>query len=176
MKYEFNEINLIIINKEKIKVSENHVFISSFGKKNNKIKKLPTLQYIINHDYMIYSFELFHEKFVQNNNKVLKLIINNKLNNLVATYSIPANEGFHYFLKKIGYLKVKLKLISNIRNMSHMFHFEKENYFFKSKFIQTSSYLSSVKHLDKIGTKYVKDMSFMFFYCSLLKSLSDISK
>ena len=59
-------------------------------------------------------------------------------------------------------LKIKLKGIDNITNMSYMFY--------------GCSSLLSLPDISRWNTNNVTDMSYMFYNCSSLSSLSDISK
>ena len=97
---------------------------------------------------------IFGKEFVENNNNICKIIIDNKEYEICSKYNIK-----DYNKNK---LEIKLKGINNINNMSNMFR-------------QCSSLLSS-PNIYKWNTKIVTNMSYMFCGCSSLLSLPDISK
>ena len=99
------------------------------------------------------NIKIFGSKFVKNNKNICKMIIDNKEYELAEKYKV---KGYN---KK---LKIKLKGINHITNMSDMF--------------SDCSSLSSLPDISKWNTTNVYNMSYMFSYCSSLSSLPDISK
>ena len=100
---------------------------------------------------------IFGEAFVNNNKKNCKIIYNNKeyplkeyLNNIDKEYNNKDE------------IKIKLKGINNITNMSYMF--------------SECEALSSLPDISKWNTSNVNDMSNIFNGCEVLSSLPDISK
>ena len=114
MKYEFNKRIIILGMKNREEKNIMDILILSSGKinRNKNFKKIPTFTYTRENNYLS-TLILFDKTFIENNGKILKLIINNKLNNLINKYVIP----LELFCKDFK-LKVKLKIISNILNMS----------------------------------------------------------
>ena len=98
--------------------------------------------------------QLFHSNFIERNKNKLKLIIDGKEQDLIGIYKLSNNN------KDI--LKVKLKGITNVTDMSWMFY--------------GCSSLTSLPDIYKWNTTNVTDMSYMFCGCSSLTSLPDISK
>ena len=122
--------------------------------------------------------KLFGSNFVVNNKYKCKIIYNN--------YESELKE----YLDCIkGEIKIKLKGINNITNMSYMFSgcnslsslsdISKVN---TSKITNMTSMfrecktLSSLPDISKMNTSNVIDMSWIFYECNSLSSLSDISK
>ena len=80
------------------------------------------------------------------------MIIDNKGYDIQEEYKVKSNKN-----KK---LKIKLKGIDNVTNMSSMFEW--------------CSSLSSLPDISKWNTNNVTNMSFIFYDCSKLSSLPDI--
>ena len=97
---------------------------------------------------------IFGSKFVKNNKDICKMIIDKKEFEITEKYKVKR--------KKNKKLKIILKGIDNVTNMSDMF--------------SGCSSLSSLPDISKWNTSNVTDMSCMFFGCSSLSSLPDISK
>ena len=100
-----------------------------------------------------YEIKLFGEKFIENNKNNCKIIIDNKDQDLIEYLKINKNEKI---------LKIKLKEIKTITNMSYMLSY--------------CNSLTSLPDISNWNTSNVTNMSYMFYYCSSLKSLPDISK
>ena len=98
--------------------------------------------------------KIFGVIFVQNNKNICKMIIDDKDYELTNIYKIQRNNN--------NKLKIKLKGINNITNLSCMFY--------------GCTSLSSLPDISKWNTNNVTDMSFMFYNCTSLSSLPDISK
>ena len=124
------------------------------NKKYNK-KKITTINYFINNDEKI---KIFGNIFVKNNRKNCRLIINNKEKEL-KEYEIlnKIKENNKINIKKIK--KIKIKIYDNLLNIEKMFEECK-----------------SIKIINKINISYVRNMSKIFYGCTSLKSLPDISK
>jgi len=117
---------------------------------NNKdITEINIIYNIKNEEYI----KLFGYKFVENNKNICKMIIDNK------EYEIEDKYDVKNYNKNI--LKIKLKEINIITNMSYMFY--------------KCSSLLSLPDISKWNTNNVKNMSYMFDGCSSLSSLPDIS-
>ena len=124
---------------------------NSNNKKSNKDIQEINIVYNINNKEII---RLFGDKFVRNNKKICKMIIDNKKYKIEAEYNVK-----NYKKNK---LEIKLKGIKNITNMSYMF--------------SGCSSLISLPDISKWNNNNVTNMSFMFYGCSSLISLPDISK
>ena len=115
--------------------------------------------YDISKNWIFYKTEMlnitkiFDEKFIKNNSNICKMIIDNKEYNLEEYFRTTNNNGV---------LKIKLKGIENIIDMSNMFYGCKS--------------LLSLPDISKWNTINVTNMSYMFYGCELILSLPDISK
>jgi len=98
--------------------------------------------------------KIFGSEFVENNNNIYKLIIDNKEYKITKNYKIKDDN------KNI--LKIKLKGINNVTNMSFMFY--------------ECSSLLSLPDISKSNTNNISNLSYMFYECSSLLSLPDITK
>ena len=123
---------------------------TSNSKKNKDITEINIIYNIKNEDYI----DLFGHTFVENNKDICKMIIDNEEYELKCLYKVKINKN--------NILKIKLKGINNITNMSFMF--------------SGCSLLSSLPDISKWNTKNVTNMNYMFSKCSSLVSLPDISK
>jgi len=115
--------------------------IYDINKKNKKIEK--------DED----AINIFGEEFVKNNKNICKMIIDDE------EYEIKQKFNIKNYNKKL--LKIKLKGINNIINMSYMFY--------------NCSSLSSIPDISKWNTNNVADMSYLFYNCSSLSSITHIS-
>ena len=111
--------------------------------------------YNINNENAI---KIFGKNFVGNNINKCKIVFNDKEYNLMEYFNIDNNIASNQLNK----LKIKLRNINNITNMSHMFDGCKS--------------LSSIPDIYNWNTINVTDMSYLFSECKLLLSLPDISK
>ena len=100
------------------------------------------------------TINIFGSEFVENNKNICKMIIDNKEYELKVKYNIK-----NYYNK---ILKITLKGIDNVTNMSWMF--------------SECSSLSSLPDISEWNTNNVTNMIAMFYKCSSLSSLPDISK
>ena len=100
---------------------------------------------------------LFGDNFVEKNKRNCKLIIEGYEQELKVMHSF----GIFFGTDK-DYFEIKLKGITNINDMSHMFD---DCYF-----------LSSLPDIYRWNTSNVTDMSYMFNGYNSLSSLPDISK
>ena len=100
------------------------------------------------------NIRIFGSNFVKNNKNICKMIIDNKEYEITEKYKVKS--------KNNNKLKIKLKGIDNVTDMSYMF--------------EGCSSLSSLPDISKWNTNNVTDMSYMFYGCSSLSSLPDISK
>ena len=107
--------------------------------------------YLINGDNFI---NIFGSIFVENNKNIYKMIIDNMEYKLAEKYNVKRSNN--------NKLKIKLKGINNITDMSYMF--------------SECSSLSSLPDISKWNTNNVTNMSCMFNGCSSLSSLPDILK
>ena len=97
---------------------------------------------------------IFGDEFVKKNKNICKMIIDNEEYEITEKYNVKSNNN--------NKLKVKLKGINNVTNMSYMFN--------------GCSSLLSLPDISKWNTSNVNDISYMFYECSSLSSLPDISK
>ena len=148
---EFQNIenNLMIINKEDIKdkLKKKNIIID----KNRPLNEMEIEYNIKKNDKQI---KIFGEVFIKNNKDKAKLIIDNKEQELTDIIKIENKK------KNLKSLKIKLKEIKPINNMSYMF--------------DNSKRLTSL-NVSKWDTTYVDDMSYMFNICESLTKLPDIS-
>ena len=100
------------------------------------------------------NIRIFGSEFVENNKDICKIIIYNKEYEIIEKYNIKRNND--------NKLRVKLKGINKVSNMSYMF--------------SGCSSLLSLPDISKWNTNNVTNMSYMFYNCSSLLSLPDISK
>ena len=91
-----------------------------------------------------YEIKLFGENFIKNNKNNCKIIIENKEQDIIGYLIVNKNEGI---------LKIKLKEIKTITNMSYMFYGCKS--------------LISLPDINW-NTKNITDISFMFSHCKSL--------
>jgi len=159
-KKEMIESGLIFEKKmEKAKDIINHFkeFKDNINKKNSNLNEYNNkinITYNIENENRI---RIFGEEFVQNNKDKCKIIFEND--------ELELNE--YFYIKDhnnniLNKLKIKLKYINNITNMSHIF--------------DGCRSLSSLSDISKWNTNNVTDMSSMFDGCKSLSSLPDISK
>ena len=92
------------------------------------------------------NIRIFGSKFVENNRNICKMIIDNN------EYEITEEYNIENYKNNNNKLKIILKGIDNIRNMSSMF--------------SGCSSLLSLPDISKWNTNIVTDMSFMFYWCS----------
>ena len=114
------------------------------------------IKYNIDEDENI--IQIFGADFVKNNKNICRMIIDDKEYEITRVFNVLKLKDY----KNNKQLKIKLKAIENINNMSHMFN--------------GCSLLISLLDVSKWKTNNVTDMSYMFNGCSLLISLPDISK
>ena len=105
-----------------------------------------------NQDEDKYEIKLFGEKFIENNNNNCKIIIENKEQDLIQFIKKNKNEKI---------LKIKLKEIKTITDMSYMF--------------SRCNSLASLPDISNWNTNNVTNMSYMFYGCKSLTSFPDIS-
>ena len=108
---------------------------------------------------IIYSIEgkdvnIFGSNFIENNKNICKMVIDNKEYEITNDFDV---ENYNNNL-----LKIKLKGINKITNMSYMF--------------SECSSLISLPDISEWDTSNINDMSHIFENCSSLISLPDISK
>ena len=101
--------------------------------------------------------QIFGKYFVERNKNNCKLIIEGQEQELKETHSFG-----YFFGTSQDLLKIKLKGITNITNMSCMF--------------SHCSSLLSLPDISKWNTNTITNMNNLFYECSSLKSLPDISK
>ena len=148
------------------------------GTLNNKnIRNEMTIIYKINYEYKI---KIFGNEFIKNNKKKCKIIMENKEYNI-----------FEFLNVKNRYqtiLKIKLKEIKTITNMSSMFsgcnslisldtsNWNMNNVINMSSMFSECKSLTSLPDISNWNTNNVTNMSYMFYKCESLVSLPDISK
>ena len=127
------------------------------------------------------TINIFGGEFVQNNKNICKIIIDDE------EYDIKEKFDIKNYKKNI--LKIKLKGIDNVINMSYMFSccrlllsipdiskWNTNNVTNMSYMFSNCKLLSSLPDISKWNTSNVTDMSLMFSFCTSLSSLPDISK
>ena len=142
---------------------------------NNKINEM-IIEYIIKKKNKI---KLFGKQFIKNNKKNCKIIIDNTEQDIIEYLNIE---------KKEGSIKIKLKEIKTITNMSYMFcnckslislpdisNWNTNNVTNMSDMFSYCVSLISLPDISNWNINNVTDMSCMFSCCSLLTSLPDIS-
>ena len=91
---------------------------------------------------------IFGTDFVENNKNICKMVIDNNEYEITVEYNVKI---------KNNKLKIKLKGINNVTNMSSMF--------------RGCSSLSSLPDIEKLNTNKVTNMNSMLHGCSSLSSL-----
>ena len=143
---------------------------------NKDLKEINIIYNINNKEYI----RLFGDQFVENNKNICKMIIDNKEYKIAAQYKVKNYEN--------NILKIKLKGINNITNMSYMFSYcssllslsdisnwNTNNVIYMNNMFDRFSSLISLPDISKWNTNKVTNMSNMFYKCSSLISLPDIS-
>ena len=139
----------------------------------------------INEMIIIYKIEgknkiqLFGSKFIENNKNNCKIIINNKELNIVEYLNVNKEDKI---------LKIKLKEIKLITDMSNMFYnceslislpdisnWNTHNVINMSFMFYNCKSLILLPDISNWNTNNVTDMSYMFSFCESLISLPDIS-
>ena len=106
--------------------------------------------YEINGEYI----KIFGHEFVKNNKNICKMIIDNREYEMAEEFNAKNYNN--------NLLKIKLKGIDNVTDMSFMF--------------SGCSSLISLPDISKWDTNYITNMRYIFHNCSSLSSLPDISK
>ena len=122
----------------------NEIKDSKINEINESKKEINLIYYTQKEDI----YNIFGEKFVENNKKNIELIINDENKTHLIDKAL---------LKK-GENIIKLIIINKINNLSYMFY--------------NCSTLKSVKELKYLDTRDIVNTSYMFFKCSLLKNIS----
>ena len=137
-------------------IEENNVIIKgSFGRKLYPWKNIINLKYLSGSKEII----LFGEKFIQNNNKKARNIINNKRYKLKEKLESRKDNQI---------IKIKLEVINDFTDLSFMFK--------NSNLIVNNQLDKSDKSdISKLNTEKVKNMSNLFCGCTFLTKLPDIS-
>ena len=154
--HNINNIKINDIIKDINEIINNDNILSKFKKINNIYEKMNS----INTLSLLYetkksnSLILFGQTFVEKNKNICKIIIDGKEHKLSGTFKLNNNYNDNT-------LKVKLKGINKITNISGMF-------------ILCNSLLS-MPDISKWNTSNITDMSYLFWNCDTLKSLPDIS-
>ena len=145
----------IKLNPQKIEEKELSMLINSFGNYKNNIQEISIIYTFTKNNNK--KLRIFGDKFVENNKKKCRLIINGEQKKMQAFISC----------KEIDYknrFKIRINNINdnNIRSFSRMF--------------DKCSSLLLLKFKSKWNTNNVNNISEMFSNCISLKELSDISK
>ena len=125
--------------------------IDEFNKRANA--KIITAIYKINHNEKI--LKILDDKFIKNNIKNCKLIIDNKELNL--TYKYPIKNK-----RNNSQIEIKIKIINSLTDISYMFY--------------ECSSLISLPDICNLDTSKITNMKFLFTKCDSLSNISDISK
>jgi len=205
----YNKINSDILNNynEKTTNYETLYYLSKFPDKNiiedlerivrsntviDKFYDIFTMYKKMNNDEITLIYDakdkkeirLFHKDFTHNYKKFCKLIIEGKEKDLKDMHTF----GKIFACKKDTF-EVKLKGITNITNMSFMFHscydlislpdlykWNITTVTNMSNVFYDCEYLISLPDLSKWNTSNVTDMSYLFYNCFSLKEISGIYK
>ena len=180
---EFNEKNNKNLDKNKIiakeEIDEINIIYSNYGR---KIADLDYLTYKSNFNETLSNNKLFGENFVKINKHICKIDINGKEYELCSYLEDLFNEWYKV-------LKLKLKGINKITDMSYMFcgcqsliklpdihKINISNVTSLKCFFAGCKYFQDFPDLSKWNLKNVNDISYMFFDCFVLEKISDISK
>ena len=99
---------------------------------------------------------IFGDEFIKNNYNICKIILNNKIFNLISHLNLKKMKN------KKKFIEIKLRGIKSIRSAIRMF--------------SNCSLLIKIPDISKWNTNKVNNLIGLFYGCSSLKSLSDISK
>ena len=127
--------------------------------------------------------KIFGQDFVKHNYKKCKIIYQNKEFELKEYLEINKNKN------KDEKIEIKLVILSNLTNMSNMFYYCSNLisvpdiskidtsfvYYMHSVFSHCSSLSQIDNNISKWNISNVEDISYLFYSCSSLKSLPDIS-
>ena len=120
----------------------------SLSKQNQKKKINISMKYKI--DDLI---NLLGEDFVKINKKKCWIIYEGKIKGIKTKMNIKKKSKY--------FIKVKLIILANLISLKGMFY--------------KSNNLISVKNLEGINTRNIKDLSYLFAECTLIETLPDIS-
>ena len=150
--------------------------------KNIKLEDSEEASLIQNSEDKISKNKLFGEKFVENNESMCTIIINDEEKELMSFYNIDD-------LKENEIFEIKLRGINNINNSSFMFYdclslislpdisnWNTIKVTNMSHMFDGCKSLSNIQDISKWNTINVSDMSYMFKDCTSLKQFPDISK
>jgi len=148
--------NSVMEDLNKILSSDNKFKVISdiYEKMNFKFTEELVLIYKIKKD--INQIKIFGKKFVENNKKYCKIIIEEQEYDLVEVLELKKIKNLNKTLE------IKLNGISDIRNMSDMFN--------------GCESLISLSNIANMNTLNINDVSYMFNGCQSLSSLPNISK
>ena len=184
-KYEYNLGTLIIYIIIEFNKKENGINEIKNSNINLDANELTIIYKINNSDKRI---KLFGKKFIENNKKNCKIIIDNKEQEIIEYIDINKK------MKMKNELEIKLKEIKTITNLSYMFgdicltdcnklislpdicNWDTKNVTNMSSMFSSCSSLSSLPDISKWDTKNVINISNLFYSCSSLSALPDISK
>jgi len=143
--------------------------------KNNIKKNIGKILYKVNKDDKEKQIKLFNMEFISNNIKRVRIIINNKQYKLAEYYKNKMNKTF---IIKINFLDIIIHLSCMFKDCKSLYSFENFNFnnikTIKGMFYGCSS-LESLPDISKWNTKNINDISYLFFGCSSLLKLPDIS-
>ena len=144
-KEEFNKING---NEKPLLEKQKNESLTKFNKQEILIK------YLINDEKKI---KLFGSKFIENNKKRCKIIINDEEKEICQYLDIQEN----IITKGTNILQIKLKLFRYIEDISYMF--------------ENCENLFSIENIYELNTSKIKNLNNLFFGCSSLSFIPDIS-
>ena len=128
------------------------------------------------------NIKIFGDDFVENNKEICKIIIGENEEELCLSY-----ETKNIKLKEDKILKIRLKGIKNITDLSSMFlfcdnlisysyiNFDTSKYINMSNIFCGCKLLENIPDISKWNTENVTDISGLFSGCSSLKLIPDIS-
>ena len=144
-KEEFNKING---NEKPLLEKQKNESLTKFNNQEILIK------YLINDEKKI---KLFGSKFIENNKKRCKIIINDEEKEICQYLDIQEN----IITKDTNILQIKLKLFRYIEDISYMF--------------ENCENLFSIENIYELNTSKIKNLNNLFFGCSSLSFIPDIS-
>ena len=147
--------NTNLFKKEEI----HYIYDISFGKNKNKsfkIKRNKMIKLEYKYDNKEKNIYFLGMNFIKSNKNKCYIIFNNK------QYKLTNNIKELKDIKKKSIIQIKLRILENIIDLAYMFFY--------------CSSLIYLKNISNINTNKVNNMSNLFYGCSSLSSLPDISK
>ena len=159
IKPEINEPKIAKADKNEKKEDKKDDLINS---EKNDVHSSLILKYIPNQKKIKDNkIKIFGKKFYENNKTKCTLDINNKEIPFSEFYILNKND-----LKNKNEIELKLNINKALTDISYMFHLDAD---------EPPIYLSEISSIQNLDTSQVKEMSYLFSNCTLLKEIPDIS-